>query len=226
MTLTFNNLIVRARRRIHDLRDASAVIITDSTKDGIRWSAADLATNITESLIEISRDLVAYDIKGYINTSVRYGVTTATIKKSTGLIEFSVQSSKFYDVVKIESVGKQIWKKVTASEFASDDYRNSLEDEYVFTSYLDIGTKAIIYATYPINADADTNVKATCTLDLKELFVTTNESELPFYGIDDLVLDYIERNCKQDEYDLQRVAELTQTIDKKLQVLKANEAVK
>jgi len=88
---------------------------------------------------------------------------------------------------------------------------------------MDVNTNLPVYSVYPIPA-AVTQAKAVCSMDLKDIFNIGNTEILPFYGIDDLVLDYIERTCKNDEYDMQRVVELSAIIDKKLQILKANEA--
>jgi len=223
MTLTFQNLIVRARRRIHDVRDASALIITTYDQDGIRWSATDLAESITESLLELTRDLIAFNIRGHINTSIRYSILFGTIEASTGIYTV-VGDIKFYDILRIEALDKEVYEYVTPERFFSEDYRASLLDgTFVFTSAMDVNTNLPVYSVYPIPTVV-TQAKAVCSMDLKDIFDIDNTETLPFYGIDDLVLDYIERTCKNDEYDMQRVAELSAIIDKKLQVLKANEA--
>jgi len=223
MTLTFQNLIVRARRRIHDIRGASALIITTYDQDGIRWSAIDLANSVTESLLELTRDLIAFNIRGHINTSIRYSILFGTIEAATGVYTV-IGDAKFYDILRIEALGKEVYEYVIPGRFFSEDYRASLLDgTFVFTSAMDVNTNLPVYSVYPIPA-AVTQAKAVCSMDLKDIFNIGNTEILPFYGIDDLVLDYIERTCKNDEYDMQRVVKLSAIIDKKLQILKANEA--
>lgn len=220
MTLTFRNLIVRARRRIHDLRDASALIIKTYDKDGVRWSATDLAENVTESLIELSRDLIAYDARGYINTGIRYTIALGKIQES-GLIDLG--ELKFYDILRLEDTNKNVYSYVKASTFFSEDYKASLLDgTYVYTGSKAVDSDKMVYNVLPVPT-ADLNTKAICSVDQKLTFTVANEGELPFHGIDDLILDYIERTCRLDEHDTQRVVELSTIIDKKLQVLKANE---
>jgi hypothetical protein len=220
MTLTFRNLIVRARRRIHDSRDASALIITEYDKDGIRWTASNLAENVSESLIELSRDLVAYDVRGYINTGIRYTIALGKIAES-GKVDLG--ELKFYDILRLEDTNKHVYSYVKASTFFSEDYKASLLDgTYVYTGSKAVDSDKMTYDVLPVPT-ADLNTKAICSVDQKTTFTTANEAELPFHGIDDLVLDYIERTCRLDEHDTQRVVELSAIIDKKLQVLKVNE---
>lgn len=221
--MIFSELLLRSRKRVYDARDKYGNVITDATVDGIRWSSTQLESSMREALMEFTRDLISLNYKSYYNVSYLYRYITGTAANSSGIVTL-VGTDEINDIIRIEtSLGTDRYTYTDPDKFFSDEYQNNTleEESYVFTQ-VPFSTGAIVIYLLPIPT-ATIPVRAFCDINLETLFTLTNTSELPIHNVDDLMLDYISRNCNLIEHDMQQFDIMDKVIDKKLQILKARD---
>lgn len=217
--MTFSELIIRARYRVYDVRDSEGNIITDPTKDGIRWTSDSLVVSAREALMELTRDIISFDYRHYFNSAYIYRNVPGVLKP-TGIVEIdSNVIGKISGIRRMMNYNKDIYDYVTPELFYSKDYENSLlENDYVFSLSSDQDNN-IVVNVLPL-PESDINVKLICYIDLSTVFSLVYTNNLPFINIDDLMLDYIVRNCNIIEHDLDEYLKIDKIIEKKLTILK------
>lgn len=222
--MKFSELLLRSRLRVYDARDETGNVITDAAVDGIRWSSTGLESAMREALMEFTRDLISLNYKSYYNVAYLYRFLPGTAAITSGVVTFT-GSDEVNDIIRIETpVGAVRYSYADPDKFFSDEYQISTLDEetYVFTQVKESGGTIVTYLL-PIPTVA-LQVRAFCDINQELLFALTNAEELPFHNVDDLMLDYIARNCNLIEHDMQQFDMLNKVIDKKLQILKARDA--
>ena len=226
--MTFSELILDARYRLHDIRDNSGSIITDSSKDGIRWTSVLLQQISKSALTEMSRTLLAFGLKPYINNSYRTKKVNVTIDTdvSTGVSTVSNLPSGTYKILRIQVAAhpEDIYKELTPEEFASRRYLTTSDDDgdYIdkkgfFRYYDEVSLELITEVTPAISGSM--GAEAFLYYGLENQFVITNADDLPFMDINDLMLDFIEKEARIREHNPQQVKEMETSIMTKLKEL-------
>lgn len=227
--MLFSELILEARQRLHDIRRYDMVLITSATEDGVRWSSTQLQQVIKGALLEMLRTFRSQKkLKKFINNSVQNRVVAAVIKAGTGLID--PLPSGFYNIERIQLQQKgYIYSELDMKEFVAKDWELSQQastvvddlcaiDERWFMGYWDAIDKKIQVKTLPIPA-VDTDVTLYLVQQPQELFTISATVDLPFVEVDDIMLDFIEKNAAQIEDNGSQVKLLNDTIELKLKRL-------
>ena len=227
--MLFKELILEARKRLHDIRRADMVLITDSTEDGIRWSSAQLQQVVKGALQEMLRTFRSRKRLGkFINNAVQNQIIDIKILASTGLV--TDLPAGYYKIHRLQLQQKDlIYTEVSVDKFAAKDWELAKQsatvvddlcaiDERWFLPYWDATTKTIKIKTLPLPT-VDVNGKAYVTQQPTELFTIASTVELPFVDVDDIILDFIEKNASQIEDNFSQVKLLVETIQLKLKEL-------
>lgn len=226
MALTFSEFVLSARERLHDLRDASGIIITNATSNGIRWTSVLLQKVCISGLHEMSRTLIGLKLTNHYNESALTRLPIpCTIKKDTGIIEFE-SPDKIYKVIRIQEVGDRtaIYDPVNAEDFFSKRYRSTYANEKFFVAYFNEDAKKVEHRSSKIST-ADILAEAIIKVQLDTYYTLESVDNMPFMDIEDLMLDYVEKNADLIQHDPTQVEILRQEIKFKIGVL-INEGVK
>ena len=232
--MTFPELVIKARYRLHDIRTADGAIITDAATDGIRWSSTQLTSLCKGAIHELLRTLrgfVARDksqrvkstLNNFINNSVQTQIVTCKIEKDSGNV--SGLPDKFYKLHRLQAPDfSLIYDEVDAEVFFSKKWRlldiSSIDecpiDERWFCPVWDADKGKIVVKTIPILTEDITNVRAILTLPIDSLLTLTSTTDLPFVDLDDIILDFIERQGSIEEHNPQQAKYLMELITLKL----------
>ena len=224
--MKFSEFVLDSRERLQDIRDASGVIITDPSKDGIRWTSNKLVQLCIGSLHEMSRGLIGLRLTNHYNESALTRLPiTCIIKTITGVIEFT-DPDKIYKVVRIQEANDRsaIYSPVSSEDFFSKRYRATYVDEKFFTAYLNETTNKVEHISSKIPT-ADTPAEAVIKVQLDSFYTLASTEEMPFMDIDDLMLDYVEKNADVIQHNPTQVQVLREVIKFKIGVL-TNEGIK
>jgi len=224
--LTFSEFVLSARERLHDLRDASGVVITDASKDGIRWTSVLLQKVCISALHEMSRALIGLKLTNHYNESALTRLPVpCTIKKTTGIIEFA-DPDKIYKVLRIQEAGDRsaIYDPVSSEDFFSNRYRSTYVNEKFFTAYFNEDTKKVEHRSSKISA-SDISAEAVIKVQLDTFYTLASTDDMPFMDIEDLMLDYVEKDADIIQHDPTQVQILREEIKFKIGML-INEGVK
>jgi hypothetical protein len=230
--MTFPELILKARRRIADLRTASGVIIESADENGIFLSSEQLIDVSLEGLSALMRSLRAFNLEKHINYDIMHRRKYVVINVGTGIVTaLDEQPFKFSKLISMQEQGNpdKIYTPIPADDFLSKRYRVTEVDEgdggmggcYMTSFYDEDNNVPIIYAL-PIPLASDVNAELIRTVSFSELFViegANSEIDLPFYDIDDLILDFVDRQVAIVAQDDARAKLLTDFINLKLKEL-------
>lgn len=228
--MTFSNLILLARKRLHDYRDENAGIITDASDDGIRWSSDELQQVCRGALQEMLRTFRAMKLHDYIHTDVQYQRIVVSLSTS-GEVQNLPPIPSGNGFIRVERITTPdlgiIYHRVKHSEFDSKRWRITAADsndtnltEGVFASWWDTVNNELVTLVYPFPTSTVENCIAQVIVPLNSLFTLTSIVELPFIDIDDIILDYIEMHGALIDHDRALVQYNRELINTKLQELK------
>lgn len=228
--MTFSQLVILARKRLHDYREATGAIITDASKNGIRWSSSELQAVCKGALQEMLRTFRAMGLHDYIHVDVQHQRIVVTLKQSSGLVDGlpAVPGDGFIRVERITSPDLgTIYYRVKHREFDSKRWRITAADsndtdltEGVFISFWDNASNTLKTTVYPLPAADIPNCMADIKVPLNSLFTITSTVELPFIDIDDIILDYIDLHGALIDHDTALAQSTRGIINTKLQELK------
>lgn len=222
--MTFSEFVLKSRKRLHDLRTANGAIITDAATDGIRWSSDSLQELCIGALQEMLRTFRALKLDNYIHVEVQTRIVACKIESATGLVidlpddylrVTRIQEptrSNIYDWKDPETFFSKKW--LTAG--STDD--EAIEERWL-TSVFDTDDKVLKTYVTPIPTSDIENCSAIVTLGLEDFYTLASTEDLPFLGINDLMLDYVEKQARQEDHDDQFRQIVTGTITTKLQEL-------
>lgn len=224
--MTFSDLVLKARRRLHDLRDGSGSVITDATKDGIRWTSNELADVCKTGLIELQRNLIALGLKRHINTAAQYQFVTCEIKVGSGFGEVIGLPDGFYDVKRLQTTdASKIYEWMEQDEFFGarylmvEDSNGNFIDKRVFTMVYSEEANRMKVLTLPIPTPEVNNVQAIILKSLESLYDLESTDDLPFVNSFDLLLDYVEREARRIEHNPNQLKAVNDYINFKLRML-------
>jgi len=227
--MTFSNLILLARKRLHDYRDADGGIITAASDDGIRWSSDELQQVCKGALQEMLRTFRAMNLHDYIHADVQHQRLTVSIDLSGEVLNLPpVPGAGFIRVKRIMTPDRgTIYHRVNHSEFDSKRWRITAADsndtdliEGVFASWWNAVDEELETFVYPYPTEVIENCIAQVVVPLNSIFTIASSVELPFIDIDDIILDYIEMHGALIDHDRPLVQYNRELINTKLQELK------
>ena len=224
--MKFSEFVLSSRERLQDIRDASGVIITDPSKDGIRWTSAKLVEVCIGSLHEMSRALIGLRLTNHYNNSALTRLPIpCVIKKDTGLITFTAPE-RMYTVLRIQEVGDRsaIYSPVNSEDFFSNRYRSTYVNEKFFTAYLNETSNKVEHISSKIPT-VDTPAEAIIKVQLDDFYTLASTVDMPFMDIEDLMLDYLEKNADIIQHNPTQVQVLREEIKFKIGIL-TNEGIK
>ena len=228
--MKFRDYILSTRQRLQDLRNSSGIRITTASENGIRWSSDDLVEICKGALHELSRTLVANKLIENVNQAYNYTTRIVTIEPGTGIVTEVDTTDLDIDFVNIKALQyfepSINYSIVDQEEFVSKRNRikevdgSVVVEGYYATMMYDSNKEKAVIKTLPIPAEAPA---APCELtyesNLDAIYTITSETELPFLKIDDLMLDYAEREARAREHNDQRASILTAMINNKIKEL-------
>lgn len=223
--MTFSELVLEARKVVHDARTNTGTLITSASEDGIRWSSASLQSICKGALAEMLRTFLSLGLSNLVNKSVQYRILPATISSGGAgysKLTFSDGTPKMYRIVKIQELGNAdaIYDFAEQEKFFSKRYRLAQGDEVdkVFTQFWDEDESKIIDAILPLVTE-DVTVQVIIYIPLAEIYTLASTVELPFVDIDDLIYDYIQKEAYRKEFNLIGYKNVVEAISYKLQEL-------
>lgn len=225
--MTFSEYILGIRYRLHDIRDNSGTVITDASKDGIRWTSALIQQVAKSALTEMSRTLLAIGLTKHINESIQIRKVQVQIAAGTGIVN-NLPGGQ-YKVLRIAEAyeSSNIYDQVDSTEYLSKVWRNRPVDSIQitrrgFVQYYDEADKKIITEVTPISSE-DITAFAMVYVSLENLFAVENTDDLPFINVNDIMLDYAEMEGRRIEHNPQQREFLWSEIQRKLQELQVEE---
>ena len=223
--MTFPELVLSSRGRLWDIRARDGSLITDATKDGIRYPASEMLNICKAGVLGMLRTFRPLKLRELVDEATAYRRKVITIAKNTGLITELV-TIKFTNIIALRGADPKMiyeWQdpeKFYARYYDTLAFSSSTAEEGRFYSILwNATTKKKEIMTLPIPT-VDIPGEAIYRLPYTEIMTLTSEEELPLYDMDDLMWDYIEREARRREATPQLVAELDKTINNKLVELK------
>jgi len=202
------------------------MLITSATEDGVRWSSTQLQQVIKGALLEMLRTFRSQKkLRKFINNSVQNRIVEVKIKAATGLVDLLPKG--YYKIERLQLTQKKyIYSELGMKEFVAKSWELEQQssivvddlcaiDERWFMPYWDVTGNKIAVKTLPA-PDEDTIALAYITQQPQELFNIDSVVNLPFVEVDDIMLDFIEKNAAQIEHNDQLVKLLVQTIEVKL----------
>lgn len=223
--MTFSEFVLKSRKRLHDLRGATGTVITDAATDGIRWSSDSLQELCIGALQEMLRTFRALGLTDYIHVEVQTRIVPCKIEAATGIVKDL--PAGYLRLHRIQAVYRtQIYDPKDADTFFSKKWRTAggSSDEGIeecwFTTVFDTDDQELVTHALPVPTADLENCQAIIVLGLESFYTLASTEELPFLGINDLMLDYVEKQAHQEDHDDPYVKLVTQTITTKLQELK------
>ena len=167
----------------------------------------------------MSRNLIALKLTNHYNESALTRKKTCVIKANTGIIDIT-DPETIYKIVRIQEVGNRsaIYDPVNSEDFFSNVYRSTYADEKFFTAYFNDSEDKVEHASSKIPT-ADTPAEAIIKVNLDSFYDITSDKDMPFMDIDDLMLDYVEKNARQIEHNPSQVQLIAETIKFKIALL-------
>lgn len=223
--MTFSDLVLKARRRLHDLRDVAGSVITSASGDGIRWTSDELVDLCQAGLMELQRTLLSLDLERHINTANQYRIIQCSIEVGGGYGEVTNLPSTFYDIKNLQTTdASKIYTWVNQDEFFGARYLMVEDDgesieKRIFTMVYDSVTKEMKVLVLPIPTETIDPVQAIAVISLDELYTLDSSEDLPFINMNDLLLDFIEREARRIEHNPQQLKAVNDYINFKLGTL-------
>ena len=228
--MTFSEFMIEARYRLGDVRTPSGTIINDATVDGIRWSSQRLAILCKGAMHEMLRTFrgwVAKDkkVKTPLNNFINNAIQTRILSGLTiengrlnGIGEkyyklHRLQAGDYglmYDEVDAETYFSKRWRTLPMNELSQCPI-----DERWFTPISD-ENGGIEIRTVPISADPINNVEAIITIPLDTILTITSTIDLPFVDINDILLDFVDKEASLIEHNPEQVKYLFSVINQKI----------
>jgi hypothetical protein len=225
--MTFTNFVVLSRQRVHDVRTRQGALITDATTDGIRWSSANLVSLCRTSLQEMYRSLLALKEYRDVAKDLLYQIHQCALKTDgsvTGLDEVNF-TKVLKIVVSSNSLGEpKIYSWIDQDEFFAKRYdaksvnNQTLIEDHCFTVVYDKteSKKKIKVLPFPTQ---EVEAEASVVVPLIDILTLESTISLPFVDLEDLALDYCEREMRRRNGETTLVKEITDSINRKLKEL-------
>lgn len=217
---TFTQLVLESRQRIHDLRTREGVIITDVTQDGIRWTSENLISIAQGAVQELLRTLRALKLDAYINEASQTRFVNVVFDVTQTLSGLPGNFLKILGLQEIDDLQK-IYSYVPPTEFFSKRYWYAdVDDLYdiegaVYTiAFHETDEENKVYFL-PYVSEEKTG-QATIHVGFDAFLTTDSTENIPLLQVDDLMLDYVEREVRRREANPVMVQQIEAGIANKL----------
>lgn len=201
--MTFENYILRIRRRVQDIRTSSKTVISDLTTSGVRWTSAELIEIANQAITDLVRLVNIYSENSMLRQLVGAGYF-----ENKGTIAFSSSDSADApsEILQITSLSKNDGRRFGYKlpkdffEYVYDDAQPRADNQY-FTVAYDIGaSKRKVYLSESLNESLDyTGIYSKASYGAGD-----GSTSLFLVGLDDVLLDIAERECRDREHNWDR----------------------
>lgn len=231
--MTFSEFVLESRKRLHDYRNSNMEVITDASKDGIRFTSEQLQSICKGALQEMLRTFRALKLDNYIHTEVQHQFMDCEIASGSGVLNNITDGFQKIKRIQADDISV-IYDYIEPEEFFSKKWRTAILDvvtpssgsctvkeiqaigEAWFTVTWDAANKKPIINTLPLPSAKIENCKAVVVYPLNAFFTLASTTDLPFIDIDDIMLDYAEKQARQIDHNNQQVDLVMKTIQNKL----------
>jgi len=224
--MTFSELVLEVRLRVHDTRQLDGTFITSATDDGIRWSSAQIQSISKGALAEIQRTFDGFNKKDLLTNHLNIGAFTRVdslqFTGTAGDFAEAVAPVGSYRILRIQETDDvlktNIYLPIKPEEFFSKVWLavNEETQERGFTEVFEEGDS--LRHVYIVPNPGDTLTVETSIIyriSPSSLYNTGSAVQLPFIDIDDLILDYAEKQARQIEHNPQQVQVIQDQINTK-----------
>jgi len=223
--MTFGNFIFQLRTRLQDLRDSTGTAVIDINSNGIRWSASELmeiANMASTQIVRLSR--IYPKSPAFMYLSDNAFVTNESITMTSGVGSLPTNSLDIIGLASsvTQTLAQAIYVRIPPRKY--QDYLNEVDseryDEHYFTVMMDITEGVRKIYTLP-NTITET-MNATVLYAKTNYDATDVNTEMFIQGMDDLLLDIAERECRDREHNWERSKILDARISVKLGLIGGN----
>lgn len=211
--MTFGNFVLGLRRRLQDLRTTTNVLIDNPATNGIRWSSNHLVEITNMALVESVRLIHAYSQFTQL-TRLAKTLIYAEVDLTLTTNESAIDDTVLY---------------IDGVKDANDELYQYIEPEKYFAYATETGEPRVSANYYTVLYDVAATARkvvctsATGTLTVSYLYnkhnysIASNESDtVHLIGIDDILLDVAEKECRDREGNMERSMVLEKRIMIKL----------
>lgn len=223
--MTFSELVLSSRGRLWDIRARDGTLITDATKDGIRYPASEMLNICKSGILAMLRAFRALNLRELVDEATAYRKKAIVFKETTGIIE-TLDDVVFTNIIAMRGADPKLiyeWedpKSFFARYYDTLGFSGSTELEGRFYSILwDESAKKKRVFTLPIPT-APFPGEVIYRYPYTEIMTLDATESLPLYDVDDLMWDFVEREARRREHNPPMVQELGMTIKNKLAELK------
>lgn len=210
--MLFGEYILKLRARLQDRYDVYNNLITDIAIAGRRWSADELIEVANNAILEVVRY-----VHLYANTPLgkRLAESVMTIQENYNAVNGTFELNE--NVISIISLGSALntyaykpsynffeLKKDTAGVYSTGKF-------YTLVTDMNIG-KLRVY----LNDDYTGTISTTSIYAKINFGIASNNVIVPYFGLDDILLDIAERECREREGNYERAQVLDNRIIFKL----------
>ena len=199
--MTFKNYILQLRRRLQDLRTVGGVVISDLTADGVRWTTSELIEVCNDVFDQIVLLLMSHP-QSQIYSQLGEGFfiyKTSGTTDSTGLY---IMPSTSLAVITLESTTYPYTRisPVEYSRYVNGEVLPTFDDHF-FTVIQDVTNKVRKIMIIP---------QAVVTFTMSSIYSKTDyvvgdaAQEIHLRGINWLLKDVAERECRDREHNWER----------------------
>lgn len=203
--MTFGEMILNLRRRLQDLRLNSGQSIATASQDGIRWSAQVLADSVNIAIMEAVRLINAYPNSPFAKVvGLDQFVTEKSVSYTNGVIDLS-------SITNLINVLSVVVDGIPYSKITIEDYTNYTT---LIPDKVGVDANQNVYATYTDTTSGNVPKiklsKSSGTAVITFTYAKYNyglsdiATVLPLIGVDDVILDIAERNCRDMEHNWDR----------------------
>lgn len=201
--MTFGEYILQLRERLNDMRKSDASLIVLPSEDGIRWTSAKLISVANQSFGEAVRLINQYALSQKFGVGVSITLSEVISTDSEGAIPLSSTILTVTELY-INNEAKTPVGYIPANYYINyfvDDKKPRKESSF-FTIMYDINMGVRKVRT--INVGAEEEVVLSYILSKNNYTSEDFEAEVYLNGIEDLLLDLAERECRDREHNWER----------------------
>lgn len=218
--MIFSDLIIALRHRLQDIRKADTTYISDASHNGIKWKSSDLVLICRSAIVEMLRTLSAYKLDNYINTSIMFTKKTCRIYTDGHINNLPAGLVHIYSIEVGDATNKKIYSYVSPENYISKKYYDNKSNHFTYFRdwSADNNAPKIKVCTTPAIA-TEQDCEVVCKTSIADILVLEVNPTLPLVDVDDLILDFCEREARDREFALERSKVLTLMINQKIKEL-------
>jgi hypothetical protein len=178
------------------------------------------------ALLELGRTLIAHNKDNLVDVALLTQIITVTAAIGTGIVS-GAGLTGYFKIRRLQEPtnANNIYDFVDPETFLSKRYRTSVAsssdtsiDDRFYTIFYNATTGLPEVRIVPIPSAA-LSLEAFVNISFESIFTLASTSDMPFIDIEDLMLDYVEREACATEHDTAQVQFLNGKINNKLMEL-------